>query len=83
MTRVAENKPRPLSLRRRRPKSSREVTRPTGAALVALYNANDGVKWANNTNWLSDRPIGEWFGVTTFFDRRVTRLSLSANQSTG
>ena len=30
MTRVAENKPRPLSLRRRRPKSSREVTRPTG-----------------------------------------------------
>ena len=36
-------------------------------ALEALYNATDGPNWTNNSNWLSDRPIGEWHGVT---DRR-------------
>ena len=35
------------------------------AALVALYNATDGANWRNNTNWLSPRPLGEWYGVTT------------------
>ena len=35
------------------------------AALVALYNATDGNSWSDNTNWLSDRPLGEWYGVTT------------------
>ena len=56
---------------------------PDRAALVALYNATDGLNWANNTNWLGDRPIGEWFGVTTFFKGRVTKLRLSGNQLTG
>ena len=31
--------------------------------LVAIYNATGGANWTNNTNWLSDRPIGEWYGV--------------------
>ena len=33
--------------------------------LVALYTATDGPRWANSDNWLSDAPIGEWYGVTT------------------
>ena len=33
------------------------------AVLVALYTATDGPRWANSDNWLSDAPIGEWFGV--------------------
>ena len=32
-------------------------------ALVALYHATDGDNWINNTNWLSDKPIDEWFGI--------------------
>ena len=28
------------------------------AALVALYHATDGENWVNNTNWLSEEPIG-------------------------
>lgn len=32
-------------------------------ALVALYKATDGDHWVNNTNWLSDKPIYEWYGV--------------------
>ena len=31
------------------------------AALVALYNATGGASWTDSTNWLSDRPIGEWY----------------------
>ena len=40
------------------------------SALVALYNATDGDNWTNNTNWLSDEPLGDWFGVTTDADGR-------------
>ena len=53
------------------------------AALVALYNATDGANWLNNGNWLSNAPMGEWHGVTTDSDGRVTHLDLSSNQLTG
>ena len=33
-------------------------------ALIAFYKATDGDNWKNNTNWCSDKPLGEWFGVT-------------------
>lgn len=33
------------------------------AALVALYKATDGDNWTNKTNWCSDKPISEWYGV--------------------
>ena len=45
-----------------------------GRVLVAFYNATDGPNWTNDTNWLSDRPIGEWYGVTTDASGRVTEL---------
>ena len=53
------------------------------AALVALYNATDGPNWTNNDNWLSDRPLGEWHGVTTDADGRVTGLRLGGNRLSG
>ena len=53
------------------------------SALVALYNATDGANWRNNTNWLSNEPIGEWYGVTTNEDGRVTRLNLWGWSSRG
>lgn len=34
-------------------------------ALIALYKASDGDNWTNNTNWLSDKPIHEWYGVNS------------------
>ena len=46
------------------------------AALVALYNATGGSNWTDNTNWLSAAPLGDWFGVETDGDGRVTELSL-------
>ena len=47
------------------------------AALVALYNATDGPNWKNNTNWLTDAPLGDWYGVDTDGSGRVVRLDLS------
>ena len=56
---------------------------PDRAALAALYNATDGVNWRDNTNWLSDAPIGEWGGVSTNDSGRVTALGLQGNQLRG
>ena len=53
------------------------------AALVALYHATDGPNWANNGNWLSDRPLGEWYGVTTDGSGRVVGLDLKYNRVSG
>ena len=47
------------------------------AALVALYNATDGPNWVDNTNWLTDAPLGEWYGVSTDGAGRVVRLDLA------
>ena len=34
------------------------------AALIAFYNANNGDQWGyNGTNWCSDRPLREWYGI--------------------
>ena len=35
-------------------------------ALIALYDATNGSSWRNNTYWLSDLPLGEWFGVSWY-----------------
>ena len=59
------------------------VAEPDRATLEALYNATEGANWSASTNWLSDRPLGEWFGVITDSDGRVTELNLSGNQLTG
>lgn len=32
--------------------------------LVALYKATGGDNWSNNTNWCSDLPIEQWYGVS-------------------
>ena len=56
---------------------------PDRAALVALYNATDGLNWSSNTKWLSDAPLEEWSGVTSDDSGRVTSLRLSGNELSG
>ena len=51
--------------------------------LVALYHATNGPTWENNTNWLGDAPLGQWHGVITDPNGRVTRLELHRNQLRG
>ncbi len=52
-------------------------------ALIALYEATDGDNWVSNQNWLSNRPIGTWFGVVTDENERVIELDLSDNELNG
>ena len=52
-------------------------------ALAALYEAADGDDWLENENWLSDAPLGTWFGVTTDEDDRVIALELAENELRG
>ena len=52
-------------------------------ALIALYEATDGDNWVSNQNWLSNRPIGTWYGVITDENDRVIELDLSENDLSG
>ena len=51
--------------------------------LEELYTATNGQDWENSANWLSERPISEWYGVTVDVDGRVNGLYLSSNELTG
>ena len=53
------------------------------AALVGLYNATGGPNWWNNVNWLSNAPLGEWYGVGTGISGRVVGLKLYENGLSG
>ena len=52
-------------------------------ALVALYKATNGENWFGSDNWLSDAPLGEWYGVNTNDDGRVIALDLNFNVLSG
>ncbi len=49
------------------------------AALEALYDATSGPDWTDSTSWKTSAPLGEWYGVTTDADGRVTELDLYDN----
>ena len=53
------------------------------AALEDLYHATGGPGWTNRTNWLSARPLEEWYGVTVDNNGCVTNLDLSNNRLAG
>ena len=57
--------------------------RAARAALVALYEAADGPNWANSENWLTDVPLGDWYGVDTDGLGRVLRLDLQGRWEDG
>ena len=64
-----------------------EVCRPTHAGdravLRVLYDATGGMEWSRNTNWLSDKPLNTWHGVTTGDGGRVIALRFRGNRLSG
>ena len=62
------------------PRSAADADR---AVIEAFYHATGGQQWSVQTNWLSSRPLGEWYGVDTDSDGRVIRLSLYGNNLSG
>ena len=55
------------------------------AVLVAFYEATGGDEWTNRENWLTEAPLGEWFGVLTGSDPegRVSWVRLKENNLSG
>ncbi len=55
------------------------------AALTAFYHAANGDKWrlSKKRGWLTDAPLGEWYGVSTDENGRVTELDLTESGLTG
>ena len=52
-------------------------------ALERLYHATGGDAWTENTNWLTDEPLSEWFGVRVGPNGRVDGLDLAGNGLAG
>ena len=52
-------------------------------ALVALYVATNGDEWEDNTNWLSDAPVCEWYGLDCNNDIDVIEIDLYYNNLQG
>ena len=55
---------------------------PLREALIKLYQSTNGDNWTNNTNWCSDKPITEWYGVHKIAENNYS-LDLSDNNLTG
>ena len=53
------------------------------AALVELFKWTGGDRWLDKTNWRSELPLGDWFGVTTDNEGRVIALALPENALRG
>ncbi|MEQ9298225.1 MAG: T9SS type A sorting domain-containing protein [Cyclobacteriaceae bacterium] len=47
-------------------------------ALTAFYNSTNGDNWDNNFNWLSNKPVEDWFGVNVE-NNRVVKIKLASN----
>ena len=59
------------------------MTHPDRLVLEALYNATDEPNWVNKLKWLSDSPLGEWYGVETDSSGSVVQVNLANNQLSG
>ncbi len=55
----------------------------TRRALVALYESTGGPNWFDNDNWLTNKPIGSWYGVEVDAAGHVTGLELRGNNLEG
>lgn len=59
-----------------------EIEREEREILIDFYHATGGPQWYNNTNWCSDKPIAEWYGVSKVHGV-VEGLHLNSNNLTG
>jgi hypothetical protein len=76
----AQAQTQPPSLPEPRDPAVRERERK---ALIEFYNALGGPDWIERDFWGSDRPVGEWHGVTTDSDGYVVQLTIYDNNLTG
>lgn len=64
--------------------SKEQVREQVRKAMVEFYQSTNGDQWSNNTNWCTDKPVEEWFGVMTNPGYPYVRhLYLSGNNLSG
>lgn len=51
--------------------------------LMDFYQTTDGDHWKNNTNWGSDKPLDEWYGLEYVYDGSFWGINLYDNNLTG
>lgn len=53
--------------------------------LEDFFNSTNGHLWRNNKNWLSDKPLKEWFGLNEDYvnNTYVNKIKLNRNLLTG
>ena len=56
---------------------------PDRPALARIFEATGGPEWTDNTNWLTDAPVGEWHGITADSKGRIVTLNLFGNNLGG
>lgn len=59
-----------------------DIPQSEADALISFYNDTDGDNWTDNTGWLTDPVVGNWFGVTVA-GGHVTRVNLVNNNLNG
>ena len=59
-----------------------DIPQAEADALIAFYNATDGDSWTNNTNWLVDTTVNNWFGITVA-GGHVTNINFAGNNVAG
>lgn len=65
-------------------KSEKQVREMVRKALVEFYEATNGDQWNINTNWCSDKPFDEWFGIMTLpYVPYVQNIYLQGNNLSG
>ncbi len=77
---VAQKAETPKSLPEPKDAAVRERERK---ALITFYEALGGPDWLERDFWASERPVGEWHGVTTDADGHVVQLTIYDNNLTG
>lgn len=60
-----------------------ETSAADRAALVSFYHDMQGPGWTRSMNWLTDKPIHQWYGVKVNQRGRVIELTLNQNKLTG
>ena len=51
--------------------------------LVTFYASTGGPDWTDNTNWLSEKPLGSWYGIHTNGEGHVKGIDLYSNYLVG
>ena len=53
------------------------------AVLMDFYKVTDGDNWTRNDNWGSNKPLGDWLGITTNGDGHVSKIIFDLNELGG